>query len=185
MIRLTTALLLVASAARAQDFETAVTADMFVSMKEAAAAQGVEFNWSIQEPSADQEKVLGILKGSGYMVDPGAEWLSSAKDFSLYSWAAAPGEVGYLVLPKATGAEPVTYAPLKFKIDKPDSTNMVAAGYTADEIASRILDGMRKSIVMVCQIGAQPETITGKASAAGIVEIEATWRGSEICDAVQ
>jgi hypothetical protein len=96
------------------------------------------------------------------------------------------------VLPNANGAEPVSFAPrfrggpaLPYETQEMMELQNAFFGMEPNEIRDRIIEGMQMSINAVCLLGAQPETITGRASAAGVVEIEATWRGEDICDAAE
>jgi hypothetical protein len=185
VVRFAIALFLVANSAFAQDSKLLDAVEgMTGVLREGMSKSGTEIEWGLSLPNAEAQEIMRALSKSGYIVPLDAAWLTAADQFDLYSNPIAPGEVGYLVVPNAVGAQPVTYAPLRFTKGVGRESAMLVAGFTADDIADRILDGMQKSIAQICRIGAQPDTITGRASAVGIVEIEATWKGSDVCAAV-
>jgi hypothetical protein len=187
MIRYIATLLFLAETAFAQSVETdgQATGSITESIAGALNLEQGSYDWIQQAHSGDKEKVISILEQNGYIVGPDANWLAAADRFTVLSRAAAPGKIVFLVIPDTADAKPVTYAPLDLGISGFDQYAASTASYTSQGIASKILDATKKSISAVCGIGAEPESVTGTASAAGIIEIEATWSGSSICDAVQ
>jgi len=189
MIRYIAALLFSAEMVFAQSGEdiSQDTVDIVESVANAVLSEQRNLRWIQQAYNGDKETVISILERNGYTVDPKANWLGAADRFTVVSNAIAPGEIAFLVIPESEDAEPVSYAPLSLGLGIGGFGQYppVVASHTSESIANRILDATRKSIAAVCGIGGQPESITGTASAAGIIEIEATWSGSNICDAVK
>lgn len=183
MLRMAVGFVVLATAVQAQEFAPSDLRKNAQSLYETVEMTDgfLEYRWEQQERNTDAQTVVNTLQYSGYPVDLKADWLQGVDGYSLYSSTTGPGQVGYLILPNGSDAAPVTFMPLPFATN----ANLIAAGYSADEIRERIVEGTRQSIASICKIGVQPQTITGKASAGGIVEIEATWLGSAICDAVK
>lgn len=152
--------------------------DDFSKLEEKAQVMN---RWTERHAGVDAEKVRRTLEESGFTVDFDAPWLNSADDFTIYSSTSGPGQVGYLVVPNSSDAAPVTFAPALTGYAGEIKTELYNTAWTS-EIGDRILAGMKSSITSVCGMGAEPESITGQASA-GFIQVAATWRGSAICEA--
>jgi len=112
------------------------------------------------------------------------ENLEGGTRFDLYQKAIAPGQVGFMALPKAgKDAEPATFWPT-------DPTGVMLAkagvaptsrGYSGSEIKAELLRGIQTGIDTFCGMQAKPSTVTMTVSAFSVVEVEATWNTPDVC----
>jgi hypothetical protein len=137
-----------------------------------------ENHWTKQEAKASARMVVNTLGDAGYVVGNDSGWLNSAETFTLFSSTSGPGLVGYLVVPNSSDAAPVTYLPFSSGV----SGDSFMPVNWASNLRDRVIEALKSSIASVCQMGAEPKTITGQASI-GVVQVAATWEGDDICKA--
>lgn len=138
--------------------------------------------WKEVDADASGSDVSDILEAEGWnseLARAKAGAFSSDGRYSVYTRNAAPGVSDLLVVPKENGSA----QPVEFKAAGIDLwTQNAAWGFpTAEELRDEIVEGMQAAIDSLCGMRARPTEITGKASAAGIIEVEAKWLASEVC----
>lgn len=140
--------------------------------------------WDPVKKDASAEEVKAQLERAGWDTGTILENLEGGTKFDLYQKALAPGQVGYMALPKAgRDAEPATFWPTD-----PDRVLLANAGflgasksYSGDEIRAELLRGIQSGIDTFCGMTTKPSSVTMKVSAFGVVDVEATWDTSQVC----
>lgn len=174
ILRSALALLSSASTAVAQqiDVETDMTSGMDMS------TTGIE--WMPVDSDASREAVLDALSGAGWSEMNVADQLSDAVKYDLFSRSAAPGVVSYLAVPQNGFNPPVEFSPVQPGVEITPA--IFGRSPSANEIREEIIEGMQAAIDALCGMNARPTTIRAQASAFGVVEVEAIWTASEVCD---
>ncbi|WP_420555756.1 hypothetical protein [Roseovarius sp.] len=145
-----------------------------------AIEQGIESRtWNVEGVMSESE-IVDILSSQGWSADEASASLSGADEFSLYTRNPAPGVTIYLAVPR-DGGPPIEFAP-PF-INGEFSQSAMLAYYSAEDIQDKIVEVMQAAIDGLCTMRARPQTIRARASAFGVVEVEATWQAAEVCDA--
>ncbi|MFV0361102.1 hypothetical protein [Tropicimonas sp.] len=151
------------------------------------AAPSVD-KWQQVKIDASAHEVSDFLETAGWnegVAAGGYEALSPDSRYSLYTRSIAAGVSDFLVVPEAAD----NMQPLEFK--SAASSGIVQAAWwpgssrmpSAKDIRDEIIEGMQAAIDSLCGMRARPREIKAKASAAGIVEIEATWMSADVCAA--
>lgn len=131
----------------------------------------------------DAAGIAELLSGSGWTPSViNQELKDIAGPFSLYSAALAPGRINYYVAPFDT-----TQPSLKL-LQGGETETVVPIGFfssdSSDKIKATIIEGMTSAIQGICELPGELIEIKAKASAAGIIEIEATWNAKGMCEEI-
>lgn len=136
--------------------------------------------WYRLMAGSNQDELIDLLSAVGWQ---GSKLEPAIPEgmYDVFTRSSAPGMVSYLAVPKAGmdmgGA--LQFSPMA------DGYNVTPAAIwnrSADDIRDEIMRGMEAAIDSLCEMRAKPKTIRVKASAFGIVEVEATWDASEVCN---
>lgn len=102
------------------------------------------------------------------------------RNLKLYKHNIAPGVNNFLILPE--NGEPIQLSS-GFEI-KPSQVHQVFWGdrISSDRIRDEIIRGMNAAIDALCGMRSRPSIIRAKASAFGVVEVEATWNSENVCE---
>lgn len=143
--------------------------------------------WEPVKKDATAEEVKVHLERAGWDTGTVLENLEGGTKFDLYQKAIAPGQIGYMALPKAgKDAEPATFWPTD-----PSGILLAKAGiapsskaYSGSEIKAELLRGIQTGIDTFCGMQTKPSTVTMTVSAFGLVEVEATWNTADVCPVI-
>lgn len=130
-------------------------------------------------PGSEVSKILAMAGWNKTVASAELQRLSGADKFSLFVRSVSPGISDFLVVPQDENKN----QPIEFK-SAASSGQFHTAGWTstsATELRDEILKGMQAAIDSLCAMDARPSEITVKASAAGILEVEAKWLTVEVC----
>lgn len=132
--------------------------------------------------NADASMAAAALAQAGWNEEFVDSALAAYKDekISLVRLTEKPGVVSFMVAPKNLSL-PVT----NFKAG--GTTEFVQPAFwggapSAEEIRDTIMNGLQLAIQGVCQMPGNLKEIKAKASAAGFVEVEATWEPEGVCE---
>ncbi len=176
MLKILAASFVMASSAQAQEVITQEPFRPEPEIFDNIGLHQITNSWNIRESDTDAASVRKELEQSGFDIDPQTPWLGYPTSFSLFSSSTGPGQVSYLVVPNDINIPPTTYSP---SIASIGGATAVEAGFTAD----KIIENLKESIRLVCDMGAVPQTITGEANAV-VIQFSATWEGDAICASV-
>ncbi len=167
-------LLLSASAAVAQQV------DLKTDMASATDMSPAGFEWKPIDNDASSDTVLNALSEAGWPKMNVAGQLIDAEKYDLFSRSARPGVISYLAVPQNSVNPPVEFSPMQSGAEYTPA--LFGGGPSASEIREEIIEGMQAAIDALCGMNARPTTIRAQASAFGVVEVEATWTASEVCE---
>ncbi len=152
-----------------------------LTAEELSALYGVKggtagpYGWQSVEPDLAAQELIDALTAAG--VPPADIQFTPGDDvYALYERPVAPGLASYLVVPQSPGGS-VT----EFLGRSPESVDVVF-GLDAASIRAEIIAGMEASLDSICGMRARPSQIRAMASVPGVLEIEATWNGDEVCN---
>ncbi|TFH84776.1 hypothetical protein EQG41_20600 [Billgrantia azerbaijanica] len=115
--------------------------------------------------------------------------LEGASEYDLYLNRSSIGEVEYLAIPEGESSQPIqiSSAGAVHYGGMGESASEVASSWnpftkSAEEMRAEIISAIESTLDELCGMRARPQQIRALASAAGIIEFEATWSATEICE---
>lgn len=128
---------------------------------------------------AEVSEILGSAGWGNEIGSNAVAKLPPDKSYSVYQRSIAAGVSNYLVIPEDNGQlQPIEFSAA---VGPLQAHNVKWGAPTAEEIRNEILAGMQAAIDSLCSMRAKPTEITVKASAVGVLELEAKWLTSEVC----
>jgi hypothetical protein len=138
--------------------------------------------WKEVQQNAPGKNIAEILAEAGWPSIQVDTALNPSGQYNLYKKVVSPGVDSYLVAPVDGSAAPVQFGSgVTSNGDKVTLAGWSMSGYSSDEIRKQILDGIQAAIDALCSMKVKPSQIRAQASAFGVVEVEATWQSTEVC----